>query len=251
MGQLNSIVRYPVKGLGGDALTTVELMHGKPIPGDRMYAIALANTEFSSEKPTYLRKTNFLMLMRDEKLAKLKCTFDEGGHRLRIVYDDEEVLDESLKTPTGAHAIAVFFESFMEGKLKGQPKLVTAEGHMFADVPEQNLSLINLDTVRDIEQKTGLKIDPNRFRGNLLVDGMGAWKEFELVGQDLKIGEVTFTVSKRIDRCAATNVNLETAERDMNLPLAIRKAFGHIDCGVYVDVTIGGQLNIGDKIQVL
>tara|TARA_R110002096_G_scaffold382545_2_gene576432 strand:- start:573 stop:1328 length:756 start_codon:yes stop_codon:yes gene_type:complete len=250
MGQLNNIFRYPVKGLSGDALETVELEPGKPISGDRLYAIALAGTEFSSKKPAFLRKIHFLMLMRDEQLAALNCTFCEDGHRLMISRDGEQLFDESLKNRSGAEAIAAFFERFMEGKLKGRPRLVTADGHMFADVPEQNLSLINLDSVQDIEEKTGLKIDPKRFRGNLLVEGIGAWKEFDLVGQDLKIGDVTFAVSKRIDRCAATNVNLETAERDMNLPLAIRKVFGHIDCGVYVDVTVGGQLNIGDKIQV-
>ncbi|MEX0298761.1 MAG: MOSC domain-containing protein [Kordiimonas sp.] len=229
----------------------VDLSPEASVPCDRLYALALANTEFDPENPQFLRKIHFLMLMRDEQLALLDTEFIEDGHRLIIRKAGVQLLNASLLSREGREEVAVFFENFMGAKLKGRPRVVTAEGHMFADVSKQNLSMINLDSVRDLESKTGLSIDPNRFRGNLIVEGLGAWKEFDLVGQSIEIGEVTFAVTKRIDRCAATNVNLETAERDMNIPLQIRKNYGHIDCGVYVDVIKGGTLTVGDTIQAL
>ena len=52
------------------------------------------------------------------------------------------------------------------------------------------------------------------------------------------------------ERCAATNVNPETAERDMNLPLTLRKGFGHMDMGVYAKVVSGGQIAPGDAVTL-
>ena len=250
MSKLTSIVRYPVKGLSGNPMGSVALEPGKPVPFDRKYALALADTVFDPAKPEYLQKHKFLMLMRHEKLAQLTVEFVEENHQLVIRKDDEVLLDVSLLDADGAAKLGQFYETFMDGTLSGTPRLVSADGHMFADVPEQNLSLINLDSVRDLEQRTGLSIDPRRFRGNLYVKGIGAWAEFDLVGQEFRIGDLTFKGSGRIDRCAAVNVNLQTAERDMNLPLQIRKNFGHLDCGIYVDVVEGGQLNTGDAIAI-
>lgn len=250
MAILKNIIRYPVKGLSGNNLEAVQLSPGKPIPCDREYALALADTAFNPEQPEYLRKTHFLMLMRDEQLARLKTEFIEDGHKFIIQQHGSELLNVSLKDEKGAEGLADFFVEFMGEKLKGRPRLVQAAGHMFSDTPEQNLSLINLDSVRDFEEKTGLTVDANRFRGNLLVEGIGAWKEFDLVDQEFSIGGVRFRTAKRIVRCAATNVNLETAERDMNIPLTLRKTYGHSDCGIYIDVIEGDTLKVGDTITL-
>ncbi|MBV1901776.1 MAG: MOSC domain-containing protein [Kordiimonadaceae bacterium] len=250
MSKVTNIYRYPVKGLSGNRLNSVMLEAGKPVSHDREYAIALADSDFNPAKPEFMSKRNFLMLMRDEKLAQLTTEFSEENHQLIIRKDDDVLLDVSLLDADGAQKLGAFYEAFMEDKVKGTPRLVSAKGHMFADVPEQNLSLINLDSVRDIEKRTELSIDPRRFRGNLYVKGIGAWAEFDLIGKTFRMGDVTFKAVGRIDRCAAVNVNLETAERDMNIPLQIRKNYGHLDCGVYVDVVESGQLNVGDAISL-
>jgi hypothetical protein len=55
-------------------------------------------------------------------------------------------------------------------------------------------------------------------------------------------------VVKPISRCAATNVNPETAERDLNLPLALQKGFGHPNMGIYARVASAGPIAVGDTI---
>ncbi|MFC3053318.1 MOSC domain-containing protein [Kordiimonas pumila] len=250
MSKLSSIFCYPIKGLNGQKLEQVTLIENTCLPYDRMYALALADTEFDPENPVFLPKRHFLMLMRDEKLAELETVFSEEGHILTIKKDGVELLTAALDAPGGEAALADFFYDFMGGSLKGKPRLVKAPGHMFADVPQKNLTIINLDTVKDIEAKTGLTIDPRRFRSNLYVEGIGAWREFDLIDQSFTIGDVTFSALSRVDRCAATNVNPDTAERDMNLPLQIRKNYGHLDCGIYVDVIKGGMLKKGDTITL-
>ena len=96
----------------------------------------------------------------------------------------------------------------------------------------------------------GQPVHPLRFRANLYVSGWPAWQEFELLGQTLAIGETRLKVVKRIVRCAATNVDPETAARDLNIPSAIMRRLGHNECGVYAEVTAAGAIAIGDEIAI-
>ena len=65
------------------------------------------------------------------------------------------------------------------------------------------------------------------------------------------IGEAVAEVIKRTQRCAATNVNPETASRDMNLPRALQKGWGHTDLGVYARVITPGEIRPGDIITLM
>ncbi|MBT7360790.1 MAG: MOSC domain-containing protein, partial [Rhodospirillaceae bacterium] len=55
-------------------------------------------------------------------------------------------------------------------------------------------------------------------------------------------------IIKRTRRCAATNVNPDTARRDMNLPRALQKGWGHTDMGVYARIVKPGEIRPGDTI---
>ena len=57
-------------------------------------------------------------------------------------------------------------------------------------------------------------------------------------------------VVKRIVRCAATDVDPETAARDLNIPHTLMRRFGHAECGVYAEVIAGGSIAAGDAITV-
>ncbi|MGH6943623.1 MAG: MOSC domain-containing protein, partial [Geminicoccaceae bacterium] len=93
-------------------------------------------------------------------------------------------------------------------------------------------------------------VDPVRFRANLYIAGLPAWAELDWVGGGLAAGDVRFEVTKRIDRCAATNVDPATGIRDLNVPQALRQHYGHIDCGLLLRVTRGGRIAIGQSIEL-
>ena len=96
----------------------------------------------------------------------------------------------------------------------------------------------------------GQPVHPLRFRANLYVSGWPAWHEFDLLDQTLAIGDVRLKVVKRIVRCAAVNVDPETAARDLSIPQALAQRLGHSDCGVYAEVIAGGTIGVGDAIAV-
>ena len=67
--------------------------------------------------------------------------------------------------------------------MRGPTKVLEAPGFSFSDVAAKVVSLINLETVRDIGREIGAEVHPLRFRGNLHVEGLPAWDEFGWVGK--------------------------------------------------------------------
>ncbi len=101
-----------------------------------------------------------------------------------------------------------------------------------SDKPDNVLSCINLNTVRQLERLWGTPVDPLRFRAKFYIDGLAPFEEFTWVGQSILMGGVELTVDRRNGRCGATNVNPSSGERDMDIPRALRQTFGHKDVGM-------------------
>ena len=253
---IQSIYRYPVKGLSPQKLPQVRLTAGLTLPADRLYAIENGPTGFDPAAPTYFPKQRFLMLMRNERLAGLKTDYDEGSHTLTIQHEGREAVRADLRVKEGRLAVEAFFRKFMPAELSGPPKVLSGEGapagpHSFSDVAKKVVSIINLASVAAIGSAVGQPVDPLRFRGNLFVSGWPAWREFDLLDQEIEVGsKVRLKVVKRITRCAATNVDPVTGARDLNIPKSLMQTFGHMDCGIYAEVIEGGDIAPGDTLKV-
>jgi len=117
------------------------------------------------------------------------------------------------------------------------------------DKPDNVLSLINLATVRSLEQQWGFEIDPMRFRANFYIDGAEPWEEFDWIGRDIVLGDALFRVDRRNGRCGATNVNPASGRRDLDIPGSLRAAFGHKDLGVYLLARKAGEVAIGAPVK--
>lgn len=244
------IYRYPVKGLSGERQEQVVLTAGEGLPHDRRFALAHGSTSFNPKAPQWQPKTSFLMLMRDEKLAQLRVRFDPESEVLTVERDGKQVVRGKATDALGRTLINQFFGGFMAGACRGAPKLVESPGHAFFDTREKYLSIVNLASVGDFERVARRKVDPLRFRANLYIDGPAAWQEFSWCGQTIRVGDSELEVVSPIDRCAATCVDPTTAARDLNVPLLLKQGFGHIDMGVYAVVRRGGQIAVGDLLEL-
>ncbi|HTQ32828.1 MAG TPA: MOSC domain-containing protein [Stellaceae bacterium] len=254
---ITSLYRYPVKGLSAEALDRATLAAGEGLPHDRRFAIALGTTEFDPARPQWLAKTHFIMLMRDESLARLKTGFDPLSGVLTIT-EAERVLLQALLTKTeGQREIAAFFDDFLDGSVKGPLRVVEAPGHAFGDArPKPNattdkyVSLINLASIRDLEDRLSRPVDPIRFRANVYFDGPPAWTELTWMGQEISAGEARLHVIAPITRCAATEVNPDTAQRDIHVVAELMGHYGHNIMGIYAEVVGSGDVAPGDRIIV-
>jgi len=246
--KITGVYRYPVKGLTPEPLPRAELRPGQTLLADRRYAIENGPSGFNPAEPAWLSKPHFLMLMRDEWLAGLRTHFDDATNVLTIRHNGNVVAQGDLETAEGRAAIERFFSTVFAGQIKGPPKLLSSPGHSFSDVARKVVSIINLASVRAIENMVGAPVHPLRFRANLYAEGWPAWSEFDLVDRTLAIGATRLKVVKRIVRCAAVNVDPDTAERDLAIPQALQRRLGHGDCGIYAEVVTGGTIAVGDAI---
>ncbi|HTW53918.1 MAG TPA: MOSC domain-containing protein [Stellaceae bacterium] len=253
------LYRYPIKGLSAEPLEHVSLAVGQCLPQDRRFAIALGSTAFDPAHPQWLAKTHFIMLMRDEQLARLSTSFDPASSLLTIAEKDRVLLSQSLSDPEGRRRIARFFEDFLGDAVARPLHVVEAEGHAFADAyPKPNattdkyISLINLASIRDLEGKIGRIVEPIRFRANVYFDGLPAWQEQAWVEPELHmtLGSARLRVIAPITRCPATDVNPATAERDIPMVYELMSHYGHSVMGIYAEVVGAGEIAVGDRVAV-
>jgi hypothetical protein len=246
--KIAAIYRYPVKGLTPEPLERATLSPGQGLPQDRRFALAHGSTRFDPAAPEWMPKTNFLMLMRNERLARLRCHFDEATGMLTVQRDGKTVASGNILEVAGRTVIEQFFAAYMQAEARGAPKLVEAPGHMFSDVARKVVSIIGLPSIRDLERVARAPVDPRRFRANIYVEGGRPWQEFDWVDREIRLGAVRLKVVKRIQRCAATNVDPESGQRDLNLPLTLQQGFRHQDMGIYAEVLDRGAIAIGDEL---
>jgi uncharacterized protein YcbX len=248
---LQEICRYPVKSLSADHLEAVTLTAGQGVPHDRRFALAHGSARLDPGAPEWRPKSDFLALVRNARLAKLESRFDPETGTLAIYRDGGKVVEGDATSPLGRALIEQFFAAFMGEEARGGVRLVEAKGFMYSDVPDAWVSIINLESVRDLERVTGAPVDPVRFRGNLIIAGGHPWSEHTWVGQEIAVGEARLKVHRRIGRCAATEVNPATAERDMQILRALTHGFDHNNMGVYAEVVRGGAVKAGDAVGLV
>ena len=244
---LKNIYRYPIKGLSAQPLLSAELPAKRAFPHDRVFALVRPGAPIDTSNPKWGKKGLFVMLMLEEALARVKTTLDVETSKLTITEGNRQLIVADLNDEEARAKVAEIFWQLVPA-LRSAPTLVRSRDGHFMDKPDNVISLINLATVRSLEEQWGIAIDPLRFRANLYIDGARPWEEFDWVGSDIKIGEALFRVDRRNGRCGATNVDPATGRRDLDIPGSLRAAFGHKELGIYLLTREGGTVSVGNPV---
>ena len=61
-----------------------------------------------------------------------------------------------------------------------------------------SISLLNINSIIDFENKINQKIEKSIFRGNLYFDGIEAWEERNWIGKTIKINDFIEGIEKLI-----------------------------------------------------
>lgn len=250
-GTVAGLFRHPVKGFTPEPLEAARLEAGMHFPGDRMFAVEDGPSGFDPEAPAHLSKMKFTVLARLPQIAGVCTLYDDASGRIRAEHADHGAINADLGTDDGRAAFAAWLTPVVGDDARGALRVIgPAGGHRFMDSPSGFVSIINLASVRAIAEKLGRPVDPARFRGNVTVDGWPAWSELDLADRTLALGGATVRGVKPISRCTATHVDPETAEADIDMLDALRAHFGHVLCGVYVEVVESGDVAVGDAVAV-
>lgn len=249
--RIASLYRYPVKGLSGERLRSVELGPRQTFPNDRAYALENGPSGFDPAAPAWQPKIKFLCLMKNARLAALDTHFDDASETLTVRRGGEILLQENLAKAEGRAAVERFFENFMEDEKRGPIRLLQAPGHSFSDLAKKVVSLINLATLTELETRLGRPVHPLRFRANIYFDGLPAWSEHGLVGKTLELGAARARVVKTTSRCAATEVDPQTALRDIPIPDILLNTRDSLDLGIYAEIESAGKIAENDGLKIV
>jgi uncharacterized protein YcbX len=248
-GYVAAIFRHPVKGFTPEPLDSVVLASGEGFPHDRVWAVENGPCGFDPDAPAFVPKSKFTVLAHIPRVAAARTRYDEATGVLQATAPGAAEFAGRLSEAPGREAFAAWLTDLLGEDATGPLRVLEAPAtHRFTDHPLGQVSIINLASVRDLSQRMGVELDPLRFRANLYVDGWPAWAENGWTGKPMMVGWAKAEVFKPIVRCLATHVDPTTAERDLEVTKALFDNYGHLHCGVYVRVTAGGQVGLGDAV---
>lgn len=246
---LTVIRRYPVKGMSGQDLPAIELTAGQAIPLDRRYGLLHGPAALDTETQGWRLPSDFFTLDRTEKLAVLQSEFDEATQALIIRRGGRQVSRGRLDQPMGRNLLEQFFAAYLAGIVPGMPRLIEAQQGGFGNSEEPSVTLLNLASLRDLEERIAKQpVDPRRLRANLLVDGIDPWAERGWVGRILTVGAATLEVVEALDCTPGNDVNPDTGVADLSLTNIMERGYGHNQMLLRARVTGGGRIAVGDPV---
>lgn len=236
VGHVEAIFRYPVKSMAGERLAAAQLgWHG--IDGDRR--LALRRLDDRSGFP-WLTAT---------KLPELLLFAPQ-----RREDDAQGDLPTHVRTPAGEE-MPVFGEELAAevGRRHGAPVQMMQMRHGIFD--DACISVIAVDTVREIARLAGLHPDVRRFRPNVVVRPARSvpFQEDEWLGGALTFGEgddaPTVAVTMRDLRCPMVNFDPDTASPAPEVLKAVGRA-NQAYAGIYGTVARTGRLAVGQAVRL-
>lgn len=202
------------------------------VRGDRSYAIG--NAKARPDFPYFTA--------RDRHDLLLCCpTYLAGGLRgLQIETPDGNKHD--IEDP---QLLAWLNPDFTDGF---ELKILRSERALTDSSP---VSLLSIQTVRQLALELGEKVDKRRFRANFYLD-LGTeqgFSEDRLLGHRLRIGtDLLIAATKRDVRCKMITLDPDTAESNAALLRLIARS--HESCvGIYGNVLAEGVVRPGDPVE--
>ena len=256
---ITSIHYCPVKSISFQSTNSCEIKKNIGILGDRNFAFSkdLDTNEaklFARSPEERKGKWNKILTLKNSPVLN-KYNFLFKDDHLTLTFKDKEVLTININEISGRQELVNKIIE-LESSLKGPIVLMRNKEFPFFDTSVSNkvdfvnsVSLLNIQSINDFQNKIDKDIEISRFRGNIYVDGIKAWEERNWIGKIIKINDVSFKVEKNIPRCVAINLKPNTDDNSINLLQSLKKSYDHFEMGIYLVALDDGKIEIGNKIK--
>ena len=250
---VSSIHFSPIKSLSFQSASTAIIKKDVGFEEDRIFAfsraIDMALAQTIEKDPSERELIHFLTLKNSPVLNKYDFKFENG--MISISEGNKEISTHSIEDK---EAISKEI-SKLEPDLPGPIYFLKNELFPFYDTTNSSsvsntISLINLNSIKDFNQKINKEIEFQRFRGNIYVKDLEAFEERNWINKIIKINEAEFKVLKHIRRCSATNLKVNSDQADINLPNELKKTYGHMDMGIYLYPLNNSRISVNDELIV-
>jgi uncharacterized protein YcbX len=243
---VTQIWRHPIKSLGAERIGRVELAAGSTMPFDRVWAMAHEKTRFDFDAPGWAPCQSFLRGSIAPLFGAVTARADEDAGTLTLSHPQLSDLTIDPDDAADRGRFLDWVSPICPQGVPGPVGLARAPGRGMTDTDFPSVSVKSLASLRVLSEHMGVTLDPRRFRGNIWLDGLVPWQEFNWVGREITIGGARLKVVERVVRCNATKNNPVTGIRDAETLGALEAHYGHKDFGVYCQVIAGGPVADGD-----
>jgi len=223
--QITQLMRYPVKSLAGEALTSVQVNLGGML-FDRSYALVDRSEKLDGKKLTARRESALLSFQA-------------------LVTANDEVL---VRTPAGESRRVddPAFQAQLRTALHRPFDIERSGANNFHDA--HDLLVINAASVRALAREWDAPVNPLRFRPNIIIDGddVEPFVELQWAGNTLQAGSAAFEGVVPCERCVLTTIDPDTLVTSPDfLALIVRNHEARF--GLYCRVREPGIVSVGDS----
>lgn len=251
MGTVANLWRHPIKSHGREALDRVTLTAGQTMPWDRHWAVAHEKSKFDPANPKWVMCRNFMIGVVLPDIAGVWAELDEDAGLLTLRH---QALDDITFNPDDLADCARFLNWVepLTHAVTTKPKAVVSAGERgMTDTPYPSITVMNHASHTAVSDHLGGALEPERWRGNIWLDGLPPWDEMNWTGGKIRIGGATLLVQEPARRCKHTMANPVTGKRDADTLGVLEEHFGHQHFGMYCEVVDGGEIVVGDTLEVL
>lgn len=245
---LATICRHPIKAIGFEELAQIALEPGAALPFDRRWAVAHKDARLP-EDGGWARKINFLRGVSGPDLMAISARMATDG-TLTLAHPRAPTIILNPDLPNDAQRLIDWLRPLWPADRAVPDRVVHIPGQAMTDWPDPFVSVLNMASNRALGAYMGCDLSIHRWRGNLWIEGLAPWQEFDLIGHEITIGPARLRIDQRITRCNATTVNPETGRADADTLSALKNGFGHQDFGVYATVIAGGTIACGNTVTI-
>lgn len=251
MGHVASLWRHPIKSHGREQLEKVSLSAGQTMPWDRHWAVTHSASKFDTTKPEWLMCRNFMIGTGTPALAGIWARFDQINGAVTLTHADLSPITFRPDDPADVARFIVWITPLCPADKPQPAAIIKVPNRGMTDTDYPSISIMNFASHREVAAQMGDTLEVERWRGNIWVESIPAWDEFNWIGANLRIGKAILHVRERIRRCMHTSANPHTGKRDIDTLRALRDGWDHQDFGVYAEVIESGEIRNGDTIEVL
>ncbi|WP_299784477.1 MOSC N-terminal beta barrel domain-containing protein [uncultured Marivita sp.] len=240
---VTEIWRHPIKSHGREALMSVTLEPGKAMPLDRLWAVAHERSKVDGS--AWAPCGNFCRVAKLPSLMAISARHDPASGRITLHHPDQDAL--TFDPETESDLFITWAKALAPDDALQPTRLVKGQAQAFTDSDFPSVTLCNHASHRAVEQRVGRPLSHLRWRGNIWIDGLAPWEEFDWDDREIRIGDAVLRVRERTDRCKSTHSNPDTGLRDADV-LGALASWGHQDFSVRAEVIQGGEIKAGDEV---
>lgn len=249
MARVTALWRHPIKSHGREALEGVTLTAGESMPWDRHWAVTHEACKFNADDPRWVMCRNFMIGVATPGLQAIWASLDADS---RIITLRHDALGEITFCPDDPAEVVGFLTWVLPlcPPEKRQPQgIVALPGRAFSDAAYPCVSIVNAASHKAVAGRLGRPLEMERWRGNVWIEGLAPWEEFELTDHEITLGGARLRVREPIRRCMATAANPRTGYRDADTLGVLRDGWDHQHFGVYAEVIGEGEIALGDVLE--